>query len=85
MLENPDVQRKGQEELDRVVGRGRVPDFSDKVNLPYMMAMYKEVLRLRPSVPMGFPHGVISDDVYKGMRIPRGATIVPNIWFVIHQ
>lgn len=44
----PDVMKKAQEELDRVVGRDRVPTFDDKANLPYFRAMVKEILRWRP-------------------------------------
>lgn len=29
----------------------------------------------------GIPHKATSEDIYKGMRIPRGAVVVPNMWF----
>jgi len=35
MLRYPEVQRKVQEELDRVVGKDRLPIMEDKPNLPY--------------------------------------------------
>lgn len=41
----PDIQRKAQEEIDRVVGRSRFPVFSDRVNLPYTTAVVKETCR----------------------------------------
>jgi len=44
MVLNPKVMRKTQEELDRVVGKGHLPDFSDRDNLPYIDALVKEVL-----------------------------------------
>jgi cytochrome P450 len=40
----PEVQIKAQEELDRVVS-GRLPDFDDMDELPYLSAIVKEVLR----------------------------------------
>lgn len=46
MIMFPEVQRKAQEHLDRVVGTDRLPDFSDESSLPYITAMMKEVLRL---------------------------------------
>lgn len=46
MLMHPDKQAKAQEELDRVVGYGRIPERSDEPNLPYLSAILKEVLRL---------------------------------------
>jgi hypothetical protein len=36
MLLYPDVQAKAQAELDAVVGRDRLPDYSDRGNLPYV-------------------------------------------------
>jgi Cytochrome P450 len=40
----PQVQMKAQQELDRIVG-GRLPDFGDIADLPYLAALVKEVLR----------------------------------------
>jgi len=48
----PQVQKKAQEELDRVLG-SRLPDFSDRPNLPHMNAMIKESLRWQPVAPLG--------------------------------
>jgi len=44
---------KAQAEIDRVVGRSRLPKFSDYDNLPYIRALVKEVLRWRPVAPAG--------------------------------
>lgn len=49
----PDVQRKAQAEIDAVVGHDRLPDFQDRERLPYVTALYSEVLRWLPSVPQG--------------------------------
>lgn len=40
----PEVQMKAQAELDRVVS-GRLPDFGDMPDLPYLTALVKEVFR----------------------------------------
>jgi len=44
MICYPEVQKKAREELDRVL-KGRLPDFSDYDDLPYIQAIVKEVLR----------------------------------------
>ena len=49
----PEVVRLAQQELDLVIGRGRLPHFSDKPQLPYISAIMKEVLRWRPPTPLG--------------------------------
>ena len=41
----PEVQRKAQEDIDRVVGHHRLPDFSDRNSLPIISAIVKEALR----------------------------------------
>ena len=45
MLLYPEIQRKAQAEVDRVIGSGRLPDFSDEPALPYVTALVKEILR----------------------------------------
>lgn len=45
MLTFPEVQCRAQEEIDSVVGRDRLPDFSDIERLPYLSAVMKEVMR----------------------------------------
>ena len=45
MVRHPEVYRKAQEEIDRVVGPDRLPDFDDRDSLPYLNAIVKEVYR----------------------------------------
>ena len=45
MVLHPHVLEKAQEEIDRVVGAGRLPDFDDRESLPYIEAVFQEVLR----------------------------------------
>ena len=45
MILHPEDMRKGQEELDRVVGTKRLPGFKDRPNLPYIAAICTETLR----------------------------------------
>lgn len=47
MVCNPDVMRKAQEEIDRVVGRKRLPTFEDRANMPYFRAVIREVSLVR--------------------------------------
>ena len=38
----PEVQKKAQAELDRIVGRNRLPNFDDLESLIYINAIVKE-------------------------------------------
>ena len=49
----PEVQRKAQAEIDRVVGGSRLPQFDDLEKLPYVQAVYKELLCWQPVLPLG--------------------------------
>lgn len=81
MILYPEVQRKAQEEIDSVVGTRRLPSFDDRGNLPYVDAIVKEVLRWHPVGPMGLPHMTTDDIIFNGYLIPKGALIIPNIWY----
>jgi len=80
MVLHPDVQAKGQEEIDRVVGRDRLPTFEDRFSLPYVEAIYRELMRLHPPAPLGVEHSSIEDDSYLDYHIPKGCSVVANIW-----
>jgi cytochrome P450 len=41
----PEIQKKAQAEIDAVVGKDRLPNFSDRASLPYVGAIMKEILR----------------------------------------
>ena len=45
MVLHPEVLKRGQEELDRVIGKNRLPTIADQPNLPYIAAIQKECLR----------------------------------------
>ncbi|KAL0953802.1 hypothetical protein HGRIS_004984 [Hohenbuehelia grisea] len=78
IVTHPEVQKTAQEEIDRVVGRERLPDFSDSNSLPYTECVVQEVLRWFPVVPLGVPHRCMEDDIYNDMFIPKGATVIAN-------
>ncbi|TFK36245.1 cytochrome P450 [Crucibulum laeve] len=85
MLRFPEIQAKAQEELDRVVTASRLPEYADEVDLPYVSAIVKEVLRWRPVTPFPFPHLLIEDDVYDGYHIPKGSIILANSWAMLRN
>ncbi|KAF9239604.1 cytochrome P450 [Melanogaster broomeanus] len=85
MLQNPEVQKRAQAEIDTVVGTDRLPHFDDRPSLPYVEAVFREILRMYPIGPLGIPHATTTDDIYEGHFIPKGSTIVVNIWAILHN
>ena len=49
----PEVQVIAQQEIDRVIGRDRLPIVEDRDRLPYIDAIVKEVLRWGVVGPLG--------------------------------
>ncbi|KAG6864443.1 hypothetical protein C0991_009501, partial [Blastosporella zonata] len=45
LLLHPEFQIKAQEEIDRVIGQGRLPEFSDRDSLPYVECLLQETHR----------------------------------------
>ena len=45
MITHPDVQETAQAEIDRVIGKNRLPEFEDMDDLPYVASVVKEILR----------------------------------------
>ncbi|KAF7346057.1 hypothetical protein MSAN_01831700 [Mycena sanguinolenta] len=82
---NPEVAKKAQDELDTVVGLGCLPGFEHRSALPYCEAVFREVFRWRPLLPLGVPHEASENDVYEGYFIPKGTTVIPNIWAMGHD
>ena len=72
-----DIQRKMWKDIDDVVGCGRLPQMSDKPNLPYCEAVVLESLRLGNIFPLSLPHMASEDIFYKGYKIPKGAVLIP--------
>ncbi|THW34274.1 cytochrome P450 [Aureobasidium pullulans] len=84
MALNPDAAKKAQEEIDRVIGSARMPGFEDEMQLPYVRALIKEILRWRPVNKFGMMHASSEDDWYEGHFIPKGTVVVLN-WWAIHM
>ncbi|KAG0700273.1 cytochrome P450 [Suillus ampliporus] len=85
MVLNPEVQKRAEAEIDRVVGSDRLPDFGDRPSMSYIEAVLRETLRFYPIAPLAVPHAAVNDDVYEGYFIPKGTTIVTNVWAMTHD
>jgi len=85
MALNLTAQTKAQDEIDRVVGHGRLPDFPDQGSLPYVSAVLKETLRWHSPTPQGLAHLQTKDDVYNNFHLPKGSMVMGNIWEILHD
>lgn len=85
MIMFPDCQLEAQKQLDSVLGPDHLPQFSDRSALPFIDCLVWETLRWNPAVPLALARIVDDDDEYAGYRIPKGTTILPNVWAMFHD
>lgn len=83
MVLHPDAQSKVQKELDRIVGRSRAVTESDVMEMTYLPAVVKEVLRLHPPGPLlSWARMSITDTTVDGYHVPKGTTAMVNMWAI---
>ncbi|KAL1885084.1 hypothetical protein Plec18167_001741 [Paecilomyces lecythidis] len=81
MINFPEVQKKAQQEIDRVIGSDRLPTMADESNLQYIRGVVKESLRFLPSSILGIvPHATTNDDEYNGYKLPAKTGVMINVW-----
>ncbi|KAI3737194.1 hypothetical protein L2E82_27189 [Cichorium intybus] len=85
LLNNPQVLSKAQNEIDVQVGKDRLVDESDIVDLPYLRCIINETLRLYPAGPLLVPHESSEDCLVGGYKIPRGTMLLVNQWAIHHD
>lgn len=84
LLNNKDILKKAQVELETVVGKERQVEELDLMNLVYLQAVLKETMRLYPAAPLSVPREAISDCSVSGYDIPAGTQLFVNL-YKIHR
>ncbi|PCH00550.1 Cytochrome P450 [Penicillium occitanis (nom. inval.)] len=85
MTKWPSIQQRAQSEIDAVVGEDRSPIWADYVHLPYVAAITKGCSRWRPVAPLGMPHSLDADEWIDSHLLPKGATLIIDIWGLNHD
>ncbi|OAD02171.1 cytochrome P450 CYP5207, partial [Mucor lusitanicus CBS 277.49] len=76
----PDLQKRVSAEIDSFIKiHGRVPDFSEREELPLCISVMKESMRYRPTSPFGVSHTTDKDIIVDGYLIPKDCTIISNM------
>ncbi|CAN7045297.1 hypothetical protein IGI04_008257 [Brassica rapa subsp. trilocularis] len=84
ILNNPEIMKRAQQELDEVVGKDKIVEESHIPKLPYILAIMKETLRLHSVAPLLNPHRPSQTTVVSGFTIPKDSKIFINVW-AIHR
>lgn len=73
MVNQPEEQEKAQEEIDRVVGRDRMPTADDIPHLPYVQAIVREVNAENPTREQKINLIVLKGHPFQTICTPRSA------------
>jgi len=79
LCSRPETQRRLQAELDREVGRQRLPSLADRPRLPYTEAVLLETQRLGDIAPSALPHATLAPATVAGYRLPAGVQVMANL------
>ena len=81
-LHRPAIFVQARAVLDTVVGRDRLPQFSDRPRLALIDAIVHELLRWRPISPGSIPRRADRNDEYQGVTIKKNVAIMANAWAI---
>ncbi|KAH8318745.1 hypothetical protein KR074_005251 [Drosophila pseudoananassae] len=76
----PEVLKRMQDEVDEVVGCGRLPTLEDRKSMPFTEATIREGLRIETLVPSDVPHKALVDTELLGYKIPKDTIVIPSLY-----
>ncbi|XP_063039727.1 cytochrome P450 1B1-like [Engraulis encrasicolus] len=85
LVTHPHHQVQLQEQVDKVVGRDRLPTMEDRSSLPFLDAFIYETMRYTSFVPVTIPHATTADVTFEGLHIPKDTVVFVNQWSVNHD
>lgn len=79
-LKYPEVKERIQNEIDDVVGHGRLPTLDDRMYLPYTEATIREVMRFDTLVPSSIPHKAMYSTNFLNYDVPKGTIMIATLY-----
>ncbi|XP_076430545.1 cytochrome P450 2B1-like isoform X1 [Peromyscus maniculatus bairdii] len=85
MLKYPHITEKVQKEIDQVIGSHRLPTLEDRTKMPYTEAVIHEIQRFSDLIPIGVPHKVTKDTLFRGYLLPKNTEVYPILSSALHD
>lgn len=76
----PQYQIKIHAEIDKVLGREKLPTESDRFKMPYTEAFINETMRFHCAGPILIPRSTTKDVTFRGYKIPAETFVMVNTW-----
>ncbi|KAJ7039818.1 cytochrome P450 [Mycena alexandri] len=80
----PEHQERARREIEAVVGTARLPELADFGHMPFVEALIREIIRIRPSFPIGVPH-LATEDIRASFACQFARDAFPNGVAVVVQ
>ena len=80
MIKYPEVQRKFQQEVDRITGEERIVALADRVDMLYINATIHELLRQANVAPTALSDDVTGDATLKSYKIPHHCLVFATLY-----
>lgn len=82
LITHPEVMKKVQDELEKIVGLDRMVQETDLAHLKYLEMVVKEIFRLHPASPLLLPHQPREDCIVNNFHSPKRSRIIFNAWAI---
>ncbi|XP_015181779.1 PREDICTED: probable cytochrome P450 304a1 [Polistes dominula] len=79
MMHFPNVAKKVRNEINDVIGSGRIPTWEDRNKLPYTEATLRETMRYETITPLSVAHRATKDTTFQGYFIPANTSMITNL------
>ncbi|XP_019350161.2 cytochrome P450 2K4 isoform X1 [Alligator mississippiensis] len=85
MMKYPEIQRRIQEEMNKVIEPGQLPTLEDRKKMPYTDAVIHEIQRFANIVPMSVSRSTSRNVNFRGYVIPKGIEVIPLLTSVLND
>nr|B1NF20.1 RecName: Full=Cheilanthifoline synthase; Short=CHS; AltName: Full=Cytochrome P450 719A14 [Argemone mexicana]ABR14722.1 cheilanthifoline synthase [Argemone mexicana]ANY58136.1 CYP719A14 [synthetic construct] len=85
LVREQEIQEKLYREIVNVTGGKRSVKVEDVNKMPYLQAVMKETMRMKPIAPMAIPHKTSKDTSLMGKKINKGSVIMVNLYAIHHN
>jgi cytochrome P450 len=82
LIKNPNIMKRVQKEVRKVVGQKSKIDANDINRMDYLKYILKETLRLHPPAPLSVPRETSASVKFRGFDIPPKTRVFINLWAI---